>query len=126
MSLENIAAQARRALIGTKAKRGMLFVYPITHSAFYLGKGTVTSQSFQLGRALSVSRDGEVTAHSHVGDSFRYKGRPSGLFLISQPEFRADAAAAAYAARGEAHLRAFKTIEEAREFLRPFLSGGAA
>src|SRR5487761_1355615 len=95
------------AAIGAKAKRGDLIVYP-------------------LALVTGITRDGAVAKYRSVGiaglNSYDEKGRPAQLWLIGQDRLSMPAREVIerYIARHEWD-RDFKSLDEAKEFLRGFL-----
>ena len=125
MSLEAVAAQAKRALanqhkaaVGTPAKKGDLIVYEVVRSFTALKGGTTTKTEYALGIVLSTSRTnkGEVTRYRDAG-GFEHKGRPSRLWLVSSDRIDAEAA---LASRSE-YPRELPSMEAAQKHLRQFL-----
>lgn len=118
MSIESIADQARRAIVGTPAKRNSVFVYEDSRSFTTASHKTVSKTVHRVGVALSVSKAGEVTRWRAARDSFAVKGRPARIAVIRQP-LDVDAVCEAVAASD--HGGEFGSVEQVRTFLRPFL-----
>lgn len=106
-------------VVDNKAERGDLMVYEVTHSMTFLRGGTETRREYELAIVTSARRDGIVGKYRRPQDNFEYKNPPAKLWLIHHKKFDVMSALAAYEARPWDE-RAFKSLEEAKEFLGRF------
>ena len=105
------AAPPPRTVVGKRAKRGDLCV-----TCPHLDSDPL--QHLELCEVVSSNRDGRVTRYALVSGGSRLKARPDQeIGLVSAAQIDVSAAKAAYLARGAN----FKSKDEAREFLTPFL-----
>lgn len=116
------------AAIGAKAKRGDLIVYPLERNVVYASylHPSERSTEYTLALVTGITRDGAVAKYRSVGiaglNSYDEKGRPAQLWLIGQDRLSMPAREVIerYIARHEWD-RDFKSLDEAKEFLRGFL-----
>lgn len=112
------------AIVGTTAKRGDVFVHELERSytmAIGEGGGTKRWTEYELAVVTGVTREGRVRTYRLAGDTVELKATPAHIRLVAGERVNVPALEAAYAARGEFAARAFKSHEEAREFIRPHL-----
>lgn len=103
-------------IVGTPAKRGDIFVYPIVHSAFYLKGGRQERQAFVFGEVTSVTRDGQVKKHYRFHSGSRSEGdRPAQLWLI-HAKINKEAMRRELTWDSE-----FESLGEAKAFVRKFI-----
>ena len=115
-----------KADIGKPARRGDVFVFSAKVPQVST-RGDRLRHSIQYPVAIVTggSREGRVTAYRLAGDSVVNKSRPPGILLVSAVLLDVTALERAYVARGEPKDRAFRTVEKAREFMRPYLRNSA-
>ena len=100
--------------IGKPAKRGDVFVF---------NEKVRRRIQYPLAIVIKASREGRVTEYRVAGTRAVNKSTPHGVLLVSAASLGVEEIEKAYAARGEPTARAFKTLDEAREFIRPHLRG---
>lgn len=107
----------------SKAKKHQLFVYEAVFTVAYASARQPAKHEsfFYFGKALSVNREGYVTRYTS-DDVTSHKGRPSRLWLL--PERFGQKVWAAWIARP--FPRDFKSLEEAKAFVKSFDDGGPA
>ena len=103
------------AKTGVRAKRGELIVVPVTRSAMYLHGGIRESSYYLVQRVTSVRRDGTARARESLID-----GTPSLGVVVGQMIAKGIDVERASRAIVERGSDEFGTLEEVREFLRPF------
>ncbi len=102
------------------AKRGDLFVFPTYSSCTYLHGPTERSVSYVLAVVTSITREGLIKGYRVAGESLDSRNTPAESRLIQAKRIRTDAAMTAYVTRHDGD-RAFKSLDEAVAFLKPFL-----
>lgn len=108
--------------VGKPAKRGDVFVFnENTPRVAARGDRVRRRIQYPLAIVISASRDGRVTEYRVAGTRAVSKSTPQGILLVSSASLDVEEIEKAYTARGEPTARAFKTLDEAREFIRPHL-----
>jgi hypothetical protein len=106
--------------VGTAAKRGDLFVF--TMQVPYVvpqGDKVRRRSEYALAIVTTVTREGRVTSYRLVGSVDIEKSTPSRILLVSAALLDVGELEKAYVARGDAEARTFRTVNKARDFIRP-------
>jgi len=103
------------AKTGIRARRGELIVVPIARSYMSLRDGHIELHSYAVQRVTSVRRDGTAQARESLIDGTRSRGVVFGQLIVQGIDV--ERASRAIVERGNDE---FASLEEVREFLRPF------
>lgn len=110
-----------KAKTGIRAKRGELIVVPVTLSYTYLHGGIRESSYYLVQRVTSVRRDGTAQARESLIDGTPSRGVVVGQMVVQGIDV--ERASRAIVERGSDE---FASLEEVREFLRPFRAAPTA
>jgi hypothetical protein len=77
--------------------------------------------SYQLATVTSITREGVIKGYRTVGDNYDQRSTPTEARLIHAETINKAAAVTAYIARGDSVGCSFRTLDESRAFLKPFL-----
>ena len=103
------------AKTGIRAKRGELIVVPILHSYMSLQDGLHERTTYLVQRVTSVRRDGTAQARESLIDGTPSRGVVVGQLVANGIDV--ERASRAIVDRGSDE---FASLDEVREFLRPF------
>jgi len=104
------------AKIEVRAERGELIVVPVTLSYTYLRGGVCESSYYLVQRITSVRRDGMAKARESL-----ITGKPSKGIVVGQLVVKGIDVERASRAIVERGSDEFASLDEVRDFLRPFL-----
>lgn len=105
------------AKTGIRARRGELIVVPVTRSYMSLRDGHIELHAYAVQRITSVRRDGTAQARESLIDGTPSKGVVAGQLIAKNIDV--ERASRAIVERGSDE---FGSLEEVREFLRPFMA----
>lgn len=104
-----------------RARRGELIVVPVTRSYMSLQDGIHERTTYLVERITSVRRDGTAQARESLIDGTRSRGVVIGQLVAKGVDV--ERASRAIVERGSDE---FASLEEVREFLRPFRAAPTA
>ncbi len=105
-------------IVGAKAKRGDLMLFPVVRRATYVHGPTERETEYELAHVLGIHRDGSVAVYRVGGQSYDMKGAPSKLWLMHAEQLNESPNNILYAyIKRHEWDRAFKSFDEAKAWL---------